>query len=1157
MPETEFCHLHVHTQYSLLDGACRTEPLARKAAQLGMPAVAMTDHGNMFGVVDFYNTMRKHGVKPIIGYEGYFTSGDRHHREGGPRGQPLSHLTLLARNQAGYRNLLKLASLAYVEGLYYKPRIDWELLEGCAEGLVCLTGCLNSRLNEFLLTDDEAAAEKWLGDLRDLFGGDRLYVELQNHGLPDQERVLGPGLDLGRRLDVPVVATNDCHYLEAEDRQWHDVLLCISTRSTLDDPDRFRMKTDQIYFKRPREMAETFSECPEALANTVRIAEMCEVELDDERKYPTFRAEDRPPEQNPELLRELAREGLEKRYGDVSDEMRERLEYEFEVIEQTGYVDYFLIVWDFVRFAREQGIPVGLRGSGGGSLVVHGLGVTELNPMEYDLIFNRFLDPERKEAPDIDIDLCEKRREEVIEYVRQRYGEHSTAQIITFGTLQARNCVRDVGRVLGVELKKVDRVAKLIPHGPGLDEAVEQVPELASLAARDEEVQQIIEYARQIEGLPRHASTHAAGVVIADQDLWELVPLYKNSDGEIMTQFAMDDLAAVGMLKMDFLGLSTLTIIDKTLQIIRESGREPPELEVGKIDTEDPETYGLMGRGLTKGVFQLGSRGMQRLLKRLNPNCIEDVIAAVALYRPGPLQSGMVEDFINRRHGRAKVEYPHPSFEPILKSTYGVIVYQEQIMRIANSIGSISMGDAYTMIKAISKKKEAVIQRYREDFIRGALENGLDQQTAEEIFGLILHFAGYGFNKAHSSAYAFLAFITAYLKAHYPTEFMAASISCEMGDTDKVVELMEECRQLGIEVLPPDINESRVEFTPLEDSRVRFGLGAVKNVGQKAARSICRARDENGPYESLFDFCERIDPHEVTRGTVEALMKAGCFDGLPGSRAQQSALLEMALKVGARARKNRLLGQKSLFGAGADADPETRMAANLPDVPPLAPQELARQEKEALGVYVRHDPLADHRTTLERFCTRFSEELEDVEDGTEVVMGGMVEKVRRRTTRSKNAMAILKVLDARGGTFECVLFPPTCDEYAEQVKEGEVLLFAGSVSHTRGTSVRVDEVIPFEKVHSRPAHAVRVTVHCDEADEELWTGLKDLMVRYKGRVPVFVDLESEHTRLLSRVGNGFGVQVCGELADRMEELVGAGSVRLDIRRSKASGGGGQ
>ncbi len=1155
MPEADFCHLHVHTQYSLLDGACRTELMARKAAELGMPAVAMTDHGNMFGVVDFHKTMHKHGVKPIIGYEGYFTPGDRHKREGGSKGQNLYHMTLLAENQTGYRNLLKLASLAYVEGLYYKPRMDWDLLEECAEGLVCLTGCLKSRLNEFLLTEDQAAAEKWLGDLHDLFGTDHLYVELQNHGLPDQERALRPAIELAGRLDVPVVATNDCHYLEAEDREWHDVLLCISTRSTMDDPDRFRLESDQLYFKTAQEMAAVFPDNPEALANTVRIAEMCEVELDHERKYPAFRAQDTPQERNPELLRELTVQGLRKRYGELSDEMQERLDYELEVIEQTGYVDYFLIVWDFVRFAREQGIPVGLRGSGGGSLVVHGLGVTELNPMEYDLIFNRFLDPQRKEAPDIDIDLCEKRREEVIEYVRQRYGGHSTAQIITFGTLQARNCVRDVGRVLGVELKKVDRVAKMIPHGPSLDEAVAQVPELATLAKQDEEVQQILEYARKIEGLPRHASTHAAGVVIADQDLWELIPLYKNSDGEIMTQFAMDDLAAVGMLKMDFLGLSTLTIIDKTLQIIRESGEDPPELEVGKIDTEDPETYDLMSRGLTKGVFQLGSRGMQRLLKRLNPNCIEDVIAAVALYRPGPLQSGMVDDFIARRHGKQKVEYPHPSFEPILKSTYGVIVYQEQIMRIANSIGGVAMGDAYTMIKAISKKKEKVIKRYREDFIEGALENGLDRETAEEIFGLIMHFAGYGFNKAHSSAYAFLAFITAYLKAHYPTEFMAASISCEMGDTDKVVELMEECRQLGIEVLPPDINESRAEFTPLEGKRVRFGLGAVKNVGQKAARSICVARDEDGPYESLFDFSERIDPHEVTKGTVDALMKAGCFDSLPGRRSQQAALLATALKVGARARKNRMLGQKSLFGAGPEADPEERMAANLPDMPPLAPQELARQEKEALGVYVRHDPLTDYRSTLMRFCTTFSDELEGVEEDTQVVMGGMVEKVRRRTTRSKNAMAILKVLDPRGGTVEVVLFPRTYEEYGEQAKEGEVLFFAGSVSHTRGTSLRADEVIPFDQIHSRPAHALRLKVLCEEADADLWRGLKDLIVRHKGRVPVLVHLESEHTRLLSRVGNGFGVQVSGDLADRMEELVGAGSVRFDIRRSGVPGGG--
>ncbi|KPK62529.1 MAG: hypothetical protein AMK73_05985, partial [Planctomycetes bacterium SM23_32] len=1141
MSGPDFCHLHVHSQYSLLDGACRIGPMAAKAAAMGMPAVAITDHGNMFGVVEFYYAMREHGVKPIIGYEGYFTLGDRRARERVAGGQELFHLTLLAADQAGYRNLMKLASMAYLEGLYYKPRVDWELLEDCAEGLVCLSGCLHSRLNHLVLAGARQEAAKWLGDMGELFGPDRFYVELQDHGLPEQREALGPAVELARKVGLPLVATNDCHYLEAADRTWHDVLLCINTRTTLDDPDRFRMATDQVYFKSPQEMAQTFGAVPEALSNTLRIAEMCDVELDDSRKYPAFRQEGVAPREHPRFLRSLAVRNLEERYGELGDEMRQRLDFELNVIEQTGYVDYFLICWDFVRFAQENGIPAGLRGSGAGSLVAHALGMTGLNPLDYDLVFERLMGPERKEPPDIDIDLCELRRGEVIDYVRQRYGPEKTAQIITFGTLKARNCVRDVGRVLGVDLAKVDRVAKMIPLGPNvaLQDAVEQSAELASLAREEEEVGRILELARQIEGLPRHASTHAAGVVIGDRPLWEMVPLYKVSDGEIMTQWGMDDLARVGILKMDFLGLRTLTIIDRALQVIRDSGRQPPDLDVAKLDTDDPKTYELIASGYTRGVFQLGSAGMRRLLKRLQPSCIEDLIAAVALYRPGPLQSGMVDAFVSRRHGLEPIVYPHPSLEPILRPTYGVIVYQEQIMRIANAIAGIGMGDAYTMIKAISKKNEGAIRRYHEDFVKGAVAQGLDEETAEQMFSLILHFAGYGFNKAHTSVYAFLAFITAYLKAHYATEFMAASISCEMGHTEEVVALMEECGALGIEVLPPSVNESGAEFTPVGPGELRFGLGAVKNVGGRAVESIVAARRQGGPFGSLFDFCERVDPHEVTRAAVEALMKAGCFDELPGTRAQQMAVLETAVKAGARARRNRQIGQKSLFGAAEGEDPAAQMEANLPDVPPLSARELARQESEALGLYVRYDPLVDYRRGLARFCTAFSDRLSRLPDGHEVVMGGLVEDVRRRTTRSREPMAVLKVLDLRGA-FECVLFPRAYAEYRELVESSDVLFFAGRLSHARGTSVHVDEVIPFERAQGRLAGAVLVTVACEEADAQLWALLRDVLRAHKGEVPVFVDLVGGGFRLRSRAGDGSGAEASDRLADQIEELVGQG-----------------
>jgi len=1154
MSSDTFCHLHVHTQYSLLDGACRIGPMAEKAERLGMPAVAITDHGNMFGVVEFYDTMQGHGLKPVIGYEAYLTPGDRRDRRAGA--QELYHLTLLASNQAGYQNLVKLSSFAYLEGLYYKPRVDMELLQECAEGLICLSGCLHSRLNQLLLAGAERDAAEWLGQMSDLFGPDRFYVELQNHGLEEQLRALGPSIELARRLGLPTVATNDCHYLEAEDSTWHEVLLCINTHATLNDPNRFRMQTDQLYFKTPEEMEELFGEVPEALANTARIAEMCQVELDRSRKYPAFRREGTPPEHNPALLRSLATEGLVKRYGELSDQMRERLEYELDVIEQTGYVDYFLIVWDFVRFARENGIPAGLRGSGGGSLVAHALGMTDINPMDYDLIFNRFMDPERKEAPDIDIDLCEERREEVIEYVRQRYGAQSTAQIITFGTLKARNCVRDVGRTLGVDLKKVDRLARMVPAGPGvtLESALKANPELAELARTDEEVRRILDYARSLEGMPRHASTHAAGVVIADRPLWQMIPLFKMADSGVMTQWTMGDLDRVGMLKVDFLGLRTLTIVDKTLRLIRQSGKEPPDLSVGRLDTNDPATYELLSRGLTQGVFQLGSAGMRRLLRRLAPSCIEDLIAVVGLYRPGPLQSGMVEEFINRKHGRAEITYPHPAFEPILKPTYGVILYQEQIMRIVNTVAGMSMADALTMIKAISKKNESIIEQRHRAFVDGAVANGVDEATAEQIFGLIRHFAGYGFNKAHTSAYAFLAFITAYLKAHYPTEFMAASMSCEMGSAEKVVPLIEECKELGIEVLPPDINESQADFTVLPDGNLRFGLGAVKNVGARAIDCIVAAREKGGPFTSLFDFCERVDHREVTRGAIEALMKAGCFDSLPGTRAQQLAVLDTAMKVGARARKNRALGQRTLFGAVSHSDPQQRMEENLPDVPPMDPRELARQENEALGMYVRYDPLVGFRERLMRFSTTTSLELKDLPEGTEVVIGGMVEEVRKRSTRSGEVMAVLKVLDVRN-TFECVLFPRTYEQCREMIEENGVVFFAGRVSHARGTSVQADTVIPFSKARARLAGSVVVSVPCEEADPGLWEAMEKLLRQHAGRTPVYVELLADGWRLVGRAAEGMSVAASEQLASELEELVGPGRVRFNIKKNSGPANG--
>jgi len=1141
-----FCHLHVHTEYSLLDGACRIKQTAEAAARMQMPAVAMTDHGNMFGAVVFHDAMRDCGVKPIIGYEAYLTLGGRTDRNRSAGRQDLYHLTLLARDRTGFDNLVKIASIAYTEGMYYRPRVDWELLSENAEGLICLSGCLMSRLNSLLLTGAHEEAEKWLGDLRDLFGRDAFYVELQDHGLPDQRKALPEALELARKLAIPVVATNDAHYLSADDRSWHDVLLCINTHSTLEEPDRFRLKSDQLYFKSPEEMQALFAETPEALSSTLRIAEMCELELDGSLKYPTFHHEGK--EDNAALLRKLATESLTQRYGELKGEMRERLDYELGVIEQMGYVDYFLIVWDFARFAREGGIPIGMRGSGCGSLVAHALGLSDFNPMDYELIFSRFMDPERREKPDIDIDLCEVRREEVIDYVRRRYGQQSTAQIITFGTLAARNAVRDVGRVLDVPLAKVDRVAKMIPAAPkiALEDALEAAPELRELAEGDQEVARILDYARHIEGLPRHVSTHAAGVVIADRPLYELVPLYQSGDGVMMTQWAMDELDQVGMLKMDFLGLRMLTIIERTLALIARRGLEVPSLDAAELDLHDAKTYELLCAGRTTGVFQFGSEGMRQLLRKLDPGSMEDLIAVVALYRPGPLQSGMVEDFIERRHGRSRTEYPHPAFEPILRPTYGVIVYQEQIMSIVNQIAGVSMAEALTIIKAIGKKKQAVIEQGHKAFVEGAVARGVDRESAERIFALILHFAGYGFNKAHAAAYAFVAYRTAYLKAHYPTEFMAASISCEMGATDKVVELMQDCAALGIQVLPPDINESGVDFTVVRDGVIRFGLGAIKNVGVKTVSGIVEQRNQHGPFASVFDFCESVDAQEVGKGTAEALLKAGCFDELPGERAQQLAVLEMAIKAGARARRDRMMGQVSLFGGSdEEMDQAERAELNLPNVPPLTTRELAQQESEALGLYVRYDPLQEYRVRLRRLVTALSTELEDIREGECVLVGGIVESVKKRRTRDGRSFALAGVLDP-AGTAQCVLFHEAYERHRESIGSGGVVLLRGTVNHQRGTSIRVDDVIPIDQTAKRLVRSLCIRHSCAQATGELWPRLRAILDSHKGPLPVYLELESDGLSLSCGLGAGTGVAPSERLAVEIEELLGPQSVRFGV-----------
>ncbi|RJQ11827.1 MAG: DNA polymerase III subunit alpha, partial [Bacillota bacterium] len=913
----DFVHLHVHTEYSLLDGHARIGPLAEQARALGMPALAITDHGVMYGAVDFYRACSQVGVKPIIGCEVYVARRTRHDRT--PKVDDDSfHLTLLAASPKGYRNLISLCSAGHLEGFYYKPRVDHEILAAHAEGLIALSGCLSGEVAEHLFRDQPGKANETAAFYRDIFGPENFYIEVQDQGLKGQRQLNAGLVSLARDLGLGLVATNDCHYMEREDAQAHDVVLCIQTLKSINDPDRLRFGTDEFYLKSGDEMWSLFGEIPESLANTMVIAEKCRFDFE----FGQVHLPKAPvPEgyTNESFLDKLCRQGLDRRYPDPSPELRElleeRLDTELRVIKDLGFAGYFLIVWDFIDFAHREKIPVGPgRGSVTGSLVAYCLGITNIDPIRHNLIFERFLNPHRREFPDIDIDFCDKKRDRVIDYVVRRYGKDKVAQIATFGTMAARAAIRDVGRALDMTFGEVDRIAKLVPFGPGvsLDKALEQSPELAQAAAADARVRQLLDLARKVEGLPRHASVHAAGVVISDEPLAGLVPLQRSPEDAVVTQFSMDVLAQLGLLKMDFLGLRTLSVIEEAVKAIAETRGEL--VNVDDIPLDDPAVYEMLSRGNTAGVFQFETSGLTDLLRRLRPDVFEDLVAAVALFRPGPM--AMLDDFIDGRHGRKTVEYPHPSVEGVLRETYGVMIYQEQVMQVAGLLAGFSMGEADNLRVAFKKKSPEVMADQREKFVSGAVARGVDRRTADDVFEMISRFAGYGFNKSHSAPYALVAYQTAWLKAHYPVEFMAASLTSVMDSSDRVAFYVEECRRAGIEVLPPDVNQSRARFTVVE-GRIRFGLAAVKNLGLGAIEGIEAARDEGGPFRSLYDFCRRVDTRLLNKRAAESLVKAGAFDSLGGHRGQYLLALDRDLEAAQRQQRLEREGQLSLFGAGS------------------------------------------------------------------------------------------------------------------------------------------------------------------------------------------------------------------------------------------------
>ncbi len=1174
MGQPEFVHLHVHSEFSLLDGACRIDALVKAVRREGMRAVALTDHGNLFGAIGFYQkALKDGGVKPILGCEVYVAPRSRHDRKDAHGGrEAATHLTLLVRNEAGYRNLLKLVTLAYREGFYYKPRIDKELLAQHADGLLCLTGCRNSELSNLLLAGrtDEAAA---LADFyRQLFGREHVFAELQDHGLEDQRILLQRTLELARRLDIPPVATNDVHYLQREDASAHDVLLCISTGKRVDDPDRLRYPTDQFYLKTPAEMARVFDAVPEAVTNTLRAAEQCHVEL-------TFGTHHLPPFAPPDgksssaYLRELCEEGLRRRYGEMTQAIRDRLDFELGVIEKMGFVSYFLIVWDFIRFSREKGIPVGPgRGSAAGSLVSYALGITSLDPLAYDLLFERFLNPGRKELPDIDIDFCQWRRGEVIEYVKEKYGRESVSQIVTFGTMKARAAIRDVGRVMGVDLPTVDRVAKKVPpmppvKGSALDswlrQSIENDPELAAEGRQDPRVARLFDAAIRLEGVSRHASTHAAGVVIGDRPLTEYCPLVVNGTEET-TQYDMDALSKIGLLKMDFLGLQTLTVLDIALKLIERS--RGVRIDLDAIPLDDPATYQLLQRGETKGIFQLESAGMTDLLQKMRPDRFDDLVAVLALFRPGPLQSGMVDTYVECKHGRKPIEYLHPALEPILKETNGVILYQEQVMRIANRLAGFSLTEADVLRKAMGKKMPEILARFREQFVGGAVKNGIPKDVASQIFDLIQFFAGYGFNKSHSAAYALVSYRTAYLKATHPNEYMAAVMTCDEGNTDKIVEYIEECRRLKIPILPPDINASQLHFA-IEGEGIRFGLGAVKNVGEKAIDVAIEAREAGGPFRSLADFCDRVDHRAADRKVLESLIKAGAFDSLaagpvPARRAALFAGAESALRLGGRRQQDRRLGQMSLFGGDEPGRPAVggtpELDAPLPDVPAWSEEELLLFEREILGFYVTSHPLAKHERILKTYSSHTLRQVRQLPDGEEVIVGGLATAFRsiliKKGRSQGQKMLALKFQDMTG-QLEAVAFPQEMETFRDLLLPESVVFLTARVDGRREEpSLRINGVTPVDRATELLTGSVVVRLKAAGLEAGRLEDLKQVIRAHPGSCPLYFEVTGhDGGRVTVRAGEACSISVTDAFLSQVERAVGREHVTLNrkpIQRSQ-------
>ena len=1163
MKHADFVHLHVHTQYSLLDGTIRLDDLFRKAKEYQMPAVAMTDHGNLYGAIDFYKHAYQYGIKPIIGCELYVAPKSRLDKTGYRTGETAHHLIVLARNMQGYRNLMKLSTAGFLDGFYYRPRIDKDLLKQHHEGLIGLSACLHGEIAAHLLRGNSEEADRTAEQYRTIFGEGNYFIEIMENGLPEQKKANEGLIELSRRLGLPLAATNDCHYLKQEDAEAHEVLLCIQTGKTIEDSDRMRFGTDQFYFRSPDEMIRLFSYCPEAIENTVKIAEKCNLTLEFGKFFlPNF--EINADETLDERLKKAAMEGLamilpnilkgqkeDERgtpCGKVSPDVYEkRLHQELEMIRSMGFAGYFLIVADFIDYARKKNIPVGPgRGSAAGSLVAYATGITGIDPIRYNLFFERFLNPDRISMPDIDTDFCPEGRDEIIRYVTEKYGSDKVSQIITFGKMQARAVIRDVGRALSIPYGEVDRIAKLIPNvlNIKLEEAIKREPRLQDEQKGNPRIKKLIDLSLALEGLNRHSSTHAAGVVISDLPLVDRIPLCKSPKEDVVTQFSMNDISEVGLTKFDFLGLKTLTVIKDALRFIRE-GRGV-EVDLVNLQLDDRETYELLMRGDTDGIFQLESSGMKDVLVRMKPDCIGDVIALIALYRPGPMDN--IPEFIARKQGRTKIVYETPGLEAILKETYGIIVYQEQVMQIAVAIGGYSLSEADTLRKVMSKKKtEEMERKEKPKFLEGARKKKIPEVRAAKIWEQMETFGKYGFNKSHSTAYAIISYQTAYLKVHYPAEFMAALLTSEKDNRDKIISHIGSCREMGINVLPPDINESMSDFSIVGDN-IRFGLAAVKNVGIGAIESIIHVREAAEPFRSIVDFCDRVDPRKANKRVVESLIKCGAFDSTGHKRRQLMTFYEEIMDKAQKRQRERACGQANLLEQFEQKERTSQNGGSsddgLPEISEWDHKELLANEKETIGFYITGHPLSRYAERLGMMVTADSSNLAAKTDREAIILAGIVSSIREVQTRRKETMAYVTIEDLKGSA--TIIFFPEIYQGCYDLLHGEdPLLVKGTVDiGEESVKVIAAEATLLAKAAEKPYHSAYFTMVVNRSTTDDIEALCRCLRKHVGKQDGYIKLVEERSETVIYLGEDIKLDLNHQLKKEAERILGIGAIQF-------------